>query len=94
MDLELIYSNEGIGTVSEIFDGDPPYRPRGCIAQAWSVAEVLRAYRKTGEPHRPIVSDDPDRKAPANHAERTRRPGSTVSEKPGIMRQGIRGWKG
>jgi predicted glycogen debranching enzyme len=56
---------EGIGTVSEIFDGDPPYRPRGCIAQAWSVAEVLRAYRKTGEPHRPIVSDDPDRKAPA-----------------------------
>jgi len=38
---------EGIGTVSEIFDGDPPYRPRGCIAQAWSVAEVLRAYRKT-----------------------------------------------
>ena len=37
----------GIGTISEIFDGDPPYRPRGCIAQAWSVAEVLRAYLKT-----------------------------------------------
>jgi glycogen debranching enzyme len=33
----------GLGQISEIFDGDPPYRPRGCIAQAWSVAEVLRA---------------------------------------------------
>ncbi len=38
---------DGIGTVSEIFDAEPPYHPRGCIAQAWSVAEVLRAYRKT-----------------------------------------------
>ncbi len=34
----------GLGTVSEIFDGDPPHTPRGCIAQAWSVAEPLRAY--------------------------------------------------
>jgi glycogen debranching enzyme len=33
----------GLGQVSEIFDGDPPHRPRGCIAQAWSVAELLRA---------------------------------------------------
>ena len=37
----------GIGTISEIFDAEPPYQPRGCIAQAWSVAEVLRAYLKT-----------------------------------------------
>jgi predicted glycogen debranching enzyme len=37
----------GVGTISEIFDAEPPYRPRGCIAQAWSVAEVLRAYRLT-----------------------------------------------
>ncbi len=37
----------GIGTVSEIFDGEPPYHPRGCIAQAWSVAELLRVCRKT-----------------------------------------------
>jgi predicted glycogen debranching enzyme len=36
----------GLGTISEIFDGDPPHRPRGCIAQAWSVAEVLRVWRK------------------------------------------------
>lgn len=33
----------GIGTLSEIYDGDPPHRPRGCIAQAWSVAEAVRA---------------------------------------------------
>jgi predicted glycogen debranching enzyme len=32
-----------IGSVSEIFDADPPFTPRGCIAQAWSVAELLRA---------------------------------------------------
>lgn len=31
-----------IGSVSEIFDGDAPHHPRGCIAQAWGVAEVLR----------------------------------------------------
>ena len=35
--------NAGVGQVSEIFDGDPPHRARGCIAQAWSVAEILRA---------------------------------------------------
>ncbi len=34
----------GLGYVSELFDGNPPWHPRGCIAQAWSVAEVLRAY--------------------------------------------------
>src|SRR5581483_5423078 len=31
-----------IGTIAEIFDAEPPYHPRGCAAQAWSVAEVLR----------------------------------------------------
>jgi len=33
----------GVGHISEIFDGDAPHRPVGCIAQAWSVAEILRA---------------------------------------------------
>ncbi len=33
----------GLGQISEVFDGDPPHRPKGCIAQAWSVAEILRA---------------------------------------------------
>lgn len=32
----------GIGTISEIFDAEPPHQPRGCIAQAWGVAEILR----------------------------------------------------
>ena len=34
----------GLGSISEIFDGDAPHAPRGCIAQAWSVAETLRAW--------------------------------------------------
>ncbi len=34
----------GLGTISEIFDGNKPHFPRGCISQAWSVAEPLRAY--------------------------------------------------
>lgn len=35
--------NEGcIGSVSEIFDSDPPHHPRGCVAQAWGVGELLR----------------------------------------------------
>ena len=33
------------GSISEIFDAEPPYTPRGCVAQAWSVAEVLRCYK-------------------------------------------------
>jgi predicted glycogen debranching enzyme len=37
----------GVGTVSEVFDAEPPFTPRGCIAQAWSVAEVLRCLAKT-----------------------------------------------
>jgi len=33
----------GIGTIGEIFDGDSPHRPRGCISQLWSVSELLSA---------------------------------------------------
>jgi predicted glycogen debranching enzyme len=36
-----------IGSISEVFDAEAPYTPRGCIAQAWSVAEVLRVWVKT-----------------------------------------------
>ncbi len=35
-------ADHGLGSISEIFDGDPPFTPRGCFAQAWSVAELLR----------------------------------------------------
>jgi predicted glycogen debranching enzyme len=37
----------GLGTIGEIFDAESPYTARGCIAQAWSVAEVLRCWVKT-----------------------------------------------
>jgi glycogen debranching enzyme len=37
----------GVGSISEIFDAEAPSQPGGCIAQAWSIAEVLRAWRKT-----------------------------------------------
>jgi predicted glycogen debranching enzyme len=36
-----------VGSISEIFDAEEPYTPRGCVAQAWSVAEVLRCWVKT-----------------------------------------------
>jgi predicted glycogen debranching enzyme len=36
-----------VGSISEIFDAEPPFTPRGCIAQAWSVAEVLRTLVRT-----------------------------------------------
>jgi len=36
-----------VGSISEIFDAEPPFVPRGCVAQAWSVAEVLRCWVKT-----------------------------------------------
>ena len=40
-------ANAGLGSLSEIFDGDPPITPRGCIAQAWTVAAVLNAWVAT-----------------------------------------------
>jgi predicted glycogen debranching enzyme len=40
-------SEAGIGTISEVFDARTPHNPGGCIAQAWSVAEVLRVWSKT-----------------------------------------------
>jgi len=44
----------GLGSISEIFDGDPPHMPRGCFAQAWSVAETLRVWRLlAGKPGTP-----------------------------------------
>ena len=39
---EAHLSEAGVGQISEIFDADPPHAPRGCPAQAWSVAEVIR----------------------------------------------------
>jgi glycogen debranching enzyme len=36
----------GLGGVAEVYDGDPPHRPGGCPWQAWSVAEILRAWEE------------------------------------------------
>src|SRR5438876_8347795 len=40
-------SDNGVGTISEVFDASEPHMAGGCIAQAWSVAEVLRAWLET-----------------------------------------------
>jgi len=40
--------DHGVGSISEIFDGDPPFSARGCFAQAWSVAQILRAWQLIG----------------------------------------------
>ena len=41
--------DNGVGSVAEVFDAEPPYTPRGCIAQAWGVAELLRSLILTAE---------------------------------------------
>ena len=42
-----------LGSISEVFDGDPPHSPKGCFAQAWSIAEVLRCYVEDIKGQRP-----------------------------------------
>lgn len=49
-----IYSG-GLGTLNEIFDGDAPFTPRGCIAQAWTVAEVLRVWTEIMNGQKPVA---------------------------------------
>jgi glycogen debranching enzyme len=43
--VQHIFGEGCLGSISEIFDGDAPHAPRGCVAQAWSVAELLRVLR-------------------------------------------------
>jgi predicted glycogen debranching enzyme len=43
--LEHLTEDSCLGSISEIFDGDEPHKPKGCFAQAWSIAELIRAYR-------------------------------------------------
>ena len=57
--LQQHLADGGLGHISEILDGDAPQRPCGCVAQAWSVAEILRAYVedvKSIRPAQPIES--------------------------------------
>jgi glycogen debranching enzyme len=46
-----------VGTISEIFDGAEPFTPRGCVAQAWSVAEVLRSLVRVSGIGHPASAD-------------------------------------
>jgi glycogen debranching enzyme len=50
--LVLHLRDAGLGSVSEVADGDPPHRPGGCPAQAWSVAELLRSWIRVTSPNR------------------------------------------
>jgi predicted glycogen debranching enzyme len=47
-----------VGSISEIFDAEEPYTPRGCVAQAWSVAEVLRCWVATAPEGKPSALRD------------------------------------
>ncbi len=43
--LDYALEGQGLGHIPEVFDGDPPHRPNGCIAQAWNTGELIRALR-------------------------------------------------
>jgi glycogen debranching enzyme len=47
--LEDHLRDAGLGSISEIFDAEAPFIPRGCVAQAWSVAETLRVLRMVSD---------------------------------------------
>ncbi len=55
----------GLGTLAEIFEGDPPFTPRGCIAQAWTVGEVLRAFTELARAPKSIGKQPETTAAPA-----------------------------
>jgi glycogen debranching enzyme len=52
-----VFGKNWDGSIYEIFDGDPPYAPRGCISQAWSVAEILRSWVEDIENISPIFKN-------------------------------------
>ena len=52
-----VFNGDWDGSINEIFDGDPPYFPRGCITQAWSVAEILRTWVEDIENISPSYKD-------------------------------------
>lgn len=54
---EAHLNEAGVGTISEIFDAEAPYVPRGCIAQAWSVSEVLRGLARIKEASGEAIRD-------------------------------------
>ncbi len=80
----------GLGHISEIFDGDAPQRPCGCIAQAWSVAEILRAYVEDVKGIRPAPRVES--KAPQAIAKtKDRSASSTAARTREVSKVGTRG---
>jgi len=53
-ELQRHVEHDGLGQIPEVFDGDPPHRAGGCLAQGWSVAEVLRSYVEDVKDTRPV----------------------------------------
>lgn len=66
----------GLGHISEIFEGDAPHRPSGCIAQAWSVAEILRAY---AEDVKGITPDAKAQRASSGNSKASQKHGQRVT---------------
>ncbi len=60
-----LISEMGVGTLPEVADGDAPHPPRGCFAQAWSVAETLRAWHQLQAPRKPAHPRPLARRVPA-----------------------------
>ncbi len=80
-------ADAGLGHISEIFDGDAPQRPVGCVAQAWSVAEVLRTYIEDVVGIRPAApSESQPVPVPAQTKERP-----AAQAEPKLSRTGTRG---
>ena len=76
--------NEGcVGSINEIFDAEAPFTPRGCIAQAWSVAEVLRCMAMIADPE-PVPPLPGSRRAKSPH------PGAVASHGNGAGKKGSR----
>ncbi len=73
-------ADAGLGHISEIFDGDPPHRPAGCIAQAWSVAEVLRLLVEEVHALRPMRQPQPLLVATSGTHNRTNAPAVPVEK--------------
>jgi glycogen debranching enzyme len=61
--------------INELFDGNAPHRPRGCITQAWSVAEIARAWAMTSPLDRPVPWTSIEPSDPSNHMDETSQTG-------------------
>ena len=84
--LESHLAEAGLGHISEIFEGDAPHRACGCIAQAWSVAEILRAYFEDVKGLRPNTRPSGPPNPKQEPASRPRPPSSAGSPRARFLR--------